>query len=171
MAAGVGIGCGLFYERLPPLARRISDKGGRRKLSEHTFRTSRPMFPSGPRYIVITKRLALGEGYDILCLSFSFFFPPPFICSPSFSLFFSFSLRLSTSRISSSRFVSSSFSASSSGFRSMTSLFFLFFSFSTSFFLFLAFPRYRLLFRFKLAVSLIMCEPLFHLLLLPSKRR
>lgn len=59
--------------RLCPLLRTASSSRSKnlrqrrppwRKLSEHTFRISRPMFPSGPRYIVITKRLALREGYD-----------------------------------------------------------------------------------------------------------
>lgn len=64
--------------RLCPLLRTASSSRSKnlrqrrppwRKLSEHTFRISRPMFPSGPRYIVITKRLALREGYDSLSLS------------------------------------------------------------------------------------------------------
>lgn len=59
--------------RLCPLLRTASSSRSKnlrqrrppwRKLSEHTFRISRPMFPSGPRYIVITKRPALREGYD-----------------------------------------------------------------------------------------------------------
>lgn len=63
--------------RLCPLLRTASSSRSKnlrqrrppwRKLSEHTFRISRPMFPSGPRYIVITKRLALREGYDSLSL-------------------------------------------------------------------------------------------------------
>lgn len=66
--------------RLCPLLRTASSSRSKnlrqrrppwRKLSEHTFRISRPMFPSGPRYIVITKRLALREGYDSLSLSVS----------------------------------------------------------------------------------------------------
>lgn len=63
--------------RLCPLLRTASSSRSKnlrqrrppwRKLSEHTFRISRPMFPSGPRYIVITKRLALRKGYDSLSL-------------------------------------------------------------------------------------------------------
>lgn len=85
MPMEVGVGCcGLFYARLPLLARRIFDKGGRRKLSEHTFRISRP---TGPR-IYCHNEVAVSR-YDILlCLSFSFFLS--FFHLLSFSLPFVF---------------------------------------------------------------------------------
>lgn len=72
--------------RLCPLLRTASSSRSKnlrqrrppwRKLSEHTFRISRPMFPSGPRYIVITKRPALREGYDSPSPPLSLSLPSP----------------------------------------------------------------------------------------------